>query len=70
MVAIVSLVSALAMTLVVNAAPADIVARVPGPGEIAANLKFFTDGATTVGHLKTLHSTEYIFKYLTWGVLV
>lgn len=53
MVAIVSLVSALAMTLVANAAPADIVARVPGPGEVAANLKFFPDEATTVGHLKT-----------------
>lgn len=48
MVAIQSLVSVLAMALAANAAPAEIVARVPNPGDIAAGLKFFPDGALNV----------------------
>ncbi|KAG4414799.1 hypothetical protein IFR04_012071 [Cadophora malorum] len=61
MVAIVSLVSALAMTLVANAAPADIVARVPGPGEVAANLKFFPDEATTCDQSGTVPTPVSVF---------
>jgi hypothetical protein len=48
MVAIQSFVSVLAMALVANAVPAEIVARVPPPGDIAASVKFFPNGALNV----------------------
>ncbi|PVH82541.1 hypothetical protein DL98DRAFT_530295 [Cadophora sp. DSE1049] len=61
MLAITSLVSALAMVLVANAAPADIVARVPGPGQVAANLKFFPDGAVNCDQSGTVPTAVTVF---------
>ncbi|KAL5322504.1 hypothetical protein ACEPPN_010477 [Leptodophora sp. 'Broadleaf-Isolate-01'] len=61
MVAIQSLVSVLAMALAANAAPAEIVARVPNPGDIAAGLKFFPDGALNCDQSGTVPTVVSVF---------